>query len=96
MLNAGCLVTVKILPIPGQKLELWNRTTYLQLSRYSDYVLGSNWVFNVVDYPSTLAILSHLGSLKTAIVLSSLASRLRVFSLLSYKLTSLKKVICCL
>lgn len=32
-LNSDCLVSMKILPIPGQELELWNRTLYLQLSR---------------------------------------------------------------
>ncbi|MBW4433318.1 MAG: hypothetical protein KME28_16745 [Pelatocladus maniniholoensis HA4357-MV3] len=52
--KADRLVPLKILPIPGWKLKLRNRTPYLQLSRYSVCLLGSNRVFNVVDYPTTL------------------------------------------
>jgi len=39
-LNAVCLAPMKILPIPGKELELWNRTLYLQLSNRVPLPLG--------------------------------------------------------
>jgi hypothetical protein len=44
---------MKILPIPGKELELWNRTSYFQLSRYSVKPLGNiGFLYRLITLPA--------------------------------------------
>ncbi|TVP65700.1 MAG: hypothetical protein EA343_02695 [Nodularia sp. (in: Bacteria)] len=43
---------MKILPIPGKELELWNRTLYFQLSRCSVEPLGNiGFLYRLITLP---------------------------------------------